>query len=182
LLALCFGTRPQVVKASMLLEVLRSRWPVIAVDTGQHYDFELNGLFYEQLGIPQPDHFLEVGSDTPASQTAAVLSRTADILRDKQPAAVIVIGDTSSTLGAALAASKEGYPLVHVEAGLRSAEQVAMSVDSLFRAVNPVAKPPEGKAIDAAIGKMFEDLPSKPADFDPKKFSANLQAIAKSIK
>jgi hypothetical protein len=67
-------------------------------------------------------------------------------------------------------------------AGLRSAEQVAMSVDSLFRAVNPVAKPPEGKAIDAAIGKMFEDLPSKPADFDPKKFSANLQAIAKSIK
>jgi UDP-GlcNAc3NAcA epimerase len=122
LLALCFGTRPQVVKASMLLEVLRTRWPVLAVDTGQHYDFELNGLFYEQLGIPRPDHFLEVGSDTPASQTAAVLSRTADILRAKQPAAVIVIGDTNSTLGAALAASKEGYPLVHVEAGLRSTE------------------------------------------------------------
>jgi hypothetical protein len=67
-------------------------------------------------------------------------------------------------------------------AGLRSAEQVAMSVDSLFRSVNAVAKPPEGKAIDAAIGKMFDELPSKPADFDPKKFSANLQAIAKNIK
>ncbi len=67
-------------------------------------------------------------------------------------------------------------------AGLRSAEQVAMSVDSLFRSVNAVAKPPEGKAIDAAIGKMFDELPSKPADFDAKKFSANLQAIGKNIK
>lgn len=122
LLALCFGTRPQVVKASMLLEVLRRRWEVIAVDTGQHYDFELNGLFYQQLGIPRPDHFLEVGSDTPGNQTAAVLTRTADILRARRPAAVVVIGDTNSTLGAALAASKEGYPLVHVEAGLRSSE------------------------------------------------------------
>ena len=85
LLALCFGTRPQVVKASMLLEVLRSRWRVIAIDTGQHYDFELNGLFYQQLGIPRPDHFLEVGSDTPASQTASVLTRTADVLRAERP-------------------------------------------------------------------------------------------------
>ncbi len=122
LLALCFGTRPQVVKASMLLEVLRQRWEVIAIDTGQHYDFELNGLFYQQLGIPRPDYFLEVGSDTPANQTAAVLTRTADILRARRPAAVAVIGDTNSTLGAALAASKEGHLLVHVEAGLRSSE------------------------------------------------------------
>ncbi|MGH7499279.1 MAG: non-hydrolyzing UDP-N-acetylglucosamine 2-epimerase [Gemmatimonadales bacterium] len=121
-LALCFGTRPQVVKASMLLEVLRRRWQVIAVDTGQHYDFELNGLFYQQLGIPHPDHFLEVGSDTPSNQTASVLTRTAEILCAKRPAAVVVIGDTNSTLGAALAASKEGFPLVHVEAGLRSSE------------------------------------------------------------
>lgn len=67
-------------------------------------------------------------------------------------------------------------------AGLRSAEQVAMAVDSLFRAVNAVAKPPEGKAIDAAIGKMFDELPTKPADFDPKKFTANLQNVAKNIK
>jgi UDP-N-acetylglucosamine 2-epimerase len=122
LLALCFGTRPQVVKASVLLEVLRRRWQVLAVDTGQHYDFELNGLFYQQLGIPRPDHFLEVGSDAPAIQTAAVLTRTAEVLKTQRPSAVIVIGDTNSTLGAALAASKEGYPLIHVEAGLRSSE------------------------------------------------------------
>ena len=60
-LALCFGTRPQVIKAAVLLDALRSRWPTLAVDTGQHYDFELNGLLYQQLGVPRPDHFLEVG-------------------------------------------------------------------------------------------------------------------------
>ena len=119
---LCFGTRPQVIKASVLLEVLRARWPVISVDTGQHYDFELNGLLYEQLGVPRPDHFLEVGSADPGLQTAAVLSRTTDVLRNRRPVVVVVIGDTNSTLGCALAASKAGVPIVHVEAGLRSAE------------------------------------------------------------
>jgi UDP-GlcNAc3NAcA epimerase len=121
-LALCYGTRPQVVKASVLLEVLRRRWPVVAIDTGQHYDFELNALLYQQLGVPQPDHFLEVGSAPPVGQTAAVMTRTAAVLRDLRPAAVIVIGDTNSTLGCALAAIKDGIPLVHVEAGLRSSE------------------------------------------------------------
>ena len=122
MLTLCFGTRPQVIKASVLLPVLRSRWPVTAVDTGQHYDFELNKLLYQQLGMPRPDHFLEVGSDTPAVQTANVVIRTAEVLRARRPAAVVVIGDTNSTLGCALAASKERLLLVHVESGLRSSE------------------------------------------------------------
>ncbi len=120
--ALCYGTRPQVIKASVLLDALRLRGPVVAVDTGQHYDFELNALLYRQLGVPVPDHFLEVGSGPPADQTAAVLARCAAVLRAARPAAVVVIGDTTSTLGCALAASKEGLPLVHVEAGLRSSE------------------------------------------------------------
>jgi UDP-N-acetylglucosamine 2-epimerase len=121
-LALCYGTRPQVIKASVLLDVLRRRWRVIAVDTGQHYDYELNGLLYRQLGVAPPDHFLEIGSDTPARQTASVLTRTAEFLQAARPAAVVVVGDTTSTLGCALAASKENVPLVHVEAGLRSSE------------------------------------------------------------
>ena len=121
-LALCFGTRPQVIKAAALLEVLRARWPTLSVDTGQHYDFELNGLLYQELRVPRPDCFLEVGSADPATQTAAVLTRTAEVLRQHRPAAVVVIGDTNSTLGCALAASKEGLPVVHVEAGLRSSE------------------------------------------------------------
>jgi hypothetical protein len=75
-----------------------------------------------------------------------------------------------------------GDPQRAASAGLRSAEQVAMAVDSLFKAVSAVAKPPEGKAIDAAIGKMFEELPTKPADFKADKFIANLQAVAKNVK
>ncbi|MGH7320288.1 MAG: multiheme c-type cytochrome [Candidatus Rokuibacteriota bacterium] len=67
-------------------------------------------------------------------------------------------------------------------AGLRSAEQVAMGVDSLYRAVADVAKPPEHKAIDAAITKMFDELPTKPADFKADKFTANVQGVAKNIK
>ncbi len=121
-LALCFGTRPQVIKASVLLDVFRSRWSVMALDTGQHYDYELNELLYQQLRIPRPDHFLEVGSDTPADQVAKVITRTAEVLRAHTPAVVVVIGDTNSTLGCAIAATKEGLPLVHVEAGLRSSE------------------------------------------------------------
>ena len=68
MLTLCFGTRPQVIKASVLLRVLRARWPVTTIDTGQHYDFELSGLLYEQLEVPRPDHFLEVGSGPPATR------------------------------------------------------------------------------------------------------------------
>ena len=122
MLTLCFGTRPQVIKASALLAVLRSRWPVTTIDTGQHYDFELNSLLYQQLQVPRPDHFLEVGSGDAATQVAAVQTRTAAILRRDRPTAVVVIGDTNSTLGCALAATEEDLPLVHVEAGLRSSE------------------------------------------------------------
>jgi UDP-N-acetylglucosamine 2-epimerase len=102
--------------------VLRERWPVMTVDTGQHYDFEMNELLYQQLGVSRPDHFLGVGSGEPATQTAAVLVRAAEVLRRHQPAAVVVIGDTNSTLGCALAACKESLPVIHVEAGLRSRE------------------------------------------------------------
>jgi UDP-GlcNAc3NAcA epimerase len=94
----------------------------MTVDTGQHYDFEMNELLYQQLGVPRPDHFLGVGSGESATQTAAVLARAAEVLRRQRPAAVLVIGDTNSTLGCALAACKEGLPVVHVEAGLRSGE------------------------------------------------------------
>ncbi len=85
MLALCFGTRPQVIKASVLVRALSSRWPVMTIDTGQHYDYELNRLLYEQLDIPRPDHCLEVGSAEPADQTAEVLRRTAEVLQRAPP-------------------------------------------------------------------------------------------------
>ena len=118
----CFGTRPQVIKASALLVQLRERVPTIAVDTGQHYDYELNALLYGQLGIAKPDRHLEVGSGSHGEQTAAILQKVEPLLLDWRPRAVVVIGDTNSTLGCALAAAKLRIPVVHVEAGLRASD------------------------------------------------------------
>jgi UDP-GlcNAc3NAcA epimerase len=122
-LAICYGTRPQVIKASMLIEASKARFPLLTMDTGQHYDYKLNEVFYEQLGVQRPDHFLEVGSGAHAVQTSAVLTRAAAVFESARPRAVVVIGDTNSTLGCALAAAQMRIPVVHVEAGLRAADK-----------------------------------------------------------
>jgi UDP-GlcNAc3NAcA epimerase len=119
-IALCYGTRPQVIKASILCRELALHWPVITVNTGQHYDYALNELLYRQLEVAPPDRFLEVGSGSHAGQTAAILMKTEALLEETDPAAMVVIGDTNSTLGCALAASKSSVPVAHVEAGLRA--------------------------------------------------------------
>ena len=119
-IALCYGTRPQVIKASMVRRHLVAVAPVLAVDTGQHYDYALNALLYEQLGVAPADECLDVGSASHAEQTAGILVRAEALFRSRQPAAVVVIGDTNSTLGSALAAAKLRIPVVHVEAGLRA--------------------------------------------------------------
>lgn len=136
-LAICYGTRPQVIKASMLIEAAAERWPLVTVDTGQHYDYELNAVFYEQLGVPRPHHFLEVGSGRHAAQTAAVLTRAAEVFEGAAPWAVVVIGDTNSTLGCALAATQMRIPVVHVEAGLRSNDR-AMAEEINRRVVDAI--------------------------------------------
>ena len=123
-ITLCYGTRPQVIKASVLRRALGRRWRVQAVDTGQHYDYALNRLLYEQLQVRPPDVFLEVGSGTHAEQTASILTRAEALLKDSGPRVVVVIGDTNSTLGAALAAVKLRIPVVHVEAGLRARDDL----------------------------------------------------------
>jgi UDP-GlcNAc3NAcA epimerase len=136
--AICYGTRPQIIKASMLIRASSERWPLLTIDTGQHYDYELNAVFYEQLGIPPADHFLEVGSGAHAMQTASVLTRAANVFASARPRIVVVIGDTNSTLGCALAATQMRIPMVHVEAGLRSADR-GMAEEVNRRVVDTVA-------------------------------------------
>jgi UDP-N-acetylglucosamine 2-epimerase len=114
------GTRPQLIKAAALSPVLRARHDEILVDTGQHYDDELAGTFYRELGLPAPDHGLGVGAGTHAEQTAAMLTGLESILAIHRPDAVLIYGDTNSTLAGALVAAKGNVPLAHVEAGLRS--------------------------------------------------------------
>jgi UDP-N-acetylglucosamine 2-epimerase len=136
--AICYGTRPQIIKSSMLIEASAERWPLVTVDTGQHYDYDLNAVFYEQLGVPRPSHFLEVGSGPLAVQTAAVLTRAAAVFETIRPRIVVVIGDTNSTLGCALAASQLRIPMVHVEAGLRANDR-AMAEEINRRVVDAIA-------------------------------------------
>ncbi len=114
------GTRPQLIKAAALLPVLRQRHDEVFVDTGQHYDEAMAGAFFAELGLPAPDHSLGVGGGTHAEQTARMLERLEPVLVAERPDAVLVYGDTNSTLAGALAAAKLGIPVAHVEAGLRS--------------------------------------------------------------
>lgn len=114
------GNRPQFVKAAPLCIALRAQGDEVLVHSGQHYDPELADLFFDELGIPSPDHALEVGPGTPVHQIATIMERFEGVLRDENPDAVLVYGDTTTTLAGALTAAKCGVPLAHVEAGLRS--------------------------------------------------------------
>lgn len=117
------GTRPNFVKTAPVIAALRGRLPEgrhAIVHTGQHYDRLMSEVFLEQLGVPAPDHMLEVGSGSHAAQTARTMERLEPVLLEERPDLVIVPGDVNSTLAAALTAVKMGIPVAHVESGLRS--------------------------------------------------------------
>lgn len=114
------GARPQFVKAAAVSRVLRQRHQEILLHTGQHYDYEMSGIFFDGLALPRPDVNLDVGSGTHAQQTAAMLKGIESALLSERPDALLIYGDTNSTVAGALAAAKLCIPIVHIEAGLRS--------------------------------------------------------------
>jgi UDP-N-acetylglucosamine 2-epimerase (non-hydrolysing) len=116
------GARPNFMKVAPLLKELRSRDGLEAslVHTGQHYDAAMSQRFFSELGIPEPDVNLGVGSGSHAAQTADVLRSIEPILVETRPDAVVVVGDVNSSLAATLCAVKLEIPVAHVEAGLRS--------------------------------------------------------------
>jgi len=116
------GARPQFVKAAPVSERLRRSHEAVLVHTGQHYDHDLSGVFFEELALPEPDHHLGVGSAGHAEQTAAMLRAIDAVVEREAPDVVLVYGDTNSTLAGALSAAKRDVTLAHVEAGLRSGD------------------------------------------------------------
>ena len=114
------GNRPQYIKCAVLSRPLRARLREVLLDTGQHYDHQLAGVFYDQLPLPAPDVSLGIGPGSHAEQTARMLIGVERAVTELRPGLVLVFGDTNSTLAAALAAAKLGVPVAHVEAGLRS--------------------------------------------------------------
>ncbi|HYN68588.1 MAG TPA: UDP-N-acetylglucosamine 2-epimerase (non-hydrolyzing) [Candidatus Eisenbacteria bacterium] len=114
------GTRPQLIKAAALQPVLRSRHTEVFIDTGQHWDDAMAGSFFRELSLAKPDYLLGAGGGSHAGQTAAMLTALEPVLQAERPDAVLVYGDTNSTLAGALVAAKLGLPVAHVEAGLRS--------------------------------------------------------------
>ncbi|CAN5171524.1 UDP-N-acetylglucosamine 2-epimerase (non-hydrolyzing) [soil metagenome] len=116
------GARPQFVKLAPILAALRGRdqLQAVVVHTGQHFDPEMSDVFFAELGLPPPDHHLGIHGGSHGDMTGRMLAAIEDRIVFEKPAAVLVVGDTNSTLAGALAASKLHVPVAHVEAGLRS--------------------------------------------------------------
>lgn len=115
------GARPNFPKAAPVLAALdRLGVEQLLVHTGQHYDKNMSDVFFTELGIPEPDVNLGVGSGSHAAQTATIMVKLEELFLERKPAMVVVYGDVNSTVAAALVAAKLGIPMAHVEAGLRS--------------------------------------------------------------
>jgi len=115
------GARPNFTKiAPVFLELRRRGLDHSLIHTGQHYDANMSRVFFDELGLPEPDRDLGVGSDTHARQTARIMTALEELCQQRRPDLIVVGGDVNSTLASALVAGKELIPLAHVEAGLRS--------------------------------------------------------------
>ncbi len=114
------GNRPQFIKAAAVSAPLRRSHHEVLIHTGQHFDEQLSGVFFDELGLPSPDRELGIARGSNSSQTSRMLAALEPVIAESSPDAVLVYGDTNSTLAGALAGAQAGLPVAHVEAGMRS--------------------------------------------------------------
>ncbi len=124
MLYLVAGARPNFMKIAPIVRALQAHGGLAfkIIHTGQHYDRDMNDVFFEELGIPEPDVFMGAGGGSHAQQTAKIMTAFEDLCVDKRPDAVLVVGDVNSTLACSIVAKKLNIPVAHVEAGLRSGD------------------------------------------------------------
>ncbi|MFT4048549.1 MAG: UDP-N-acetylglucosamine 2-epimerase (non-hydrolyzing) [Solirubrobacterales bacterium] len=155
------GNRPQFIKLAAVSPLLRTRHQETLIHTGQHHDAQMSDVFFAQLDLPEPDHNLGIAGGSNSQQTAAMIAALEPLASDAAPDAVLVYGDTNSTLAGALVAAQLKIPLVHVEAGLRSFDRampeevnrvLTDSVSSLLLAPGRVAA--ENLAREGVVGEV----------------------------
>ncbi|MEE9415062.1 MAG: UDP-N-acetylglucosamine 2-epimerase, partial [Acidimicrobiales bacterium] len=117
--ATILGTRPEIIRLSRVIALLDEHVEHVIVHTGQNYDYELNEIFFEELGVRRPDHFLEVDTSSIGTVYGEVLIKIEPVLRTEKPDVVLILGDTNSSI-AAIIAKRLHIPIVHMEAGNRS--------------------------------------------------------------
>ena len=150
LIYLVAGARPNFMKIAPIVRALQAQSALSfkIIHTGQHYDREMNDVFFEELGIPQPDVFMAAGGGSHAQQTAKIMLGFEELCEAERPAAVLVVGDVNSTLACSIVAKKLQIPVAHVEAGLRSGDMampeeinrlVTDSISDWFFATEPAA-------------------------------------------
>jgi UDP-N-acetylglucosamine 2-epimerase (non-hydrolysing) len=124
LIYLVAGARPNFMKIAPIVRALQAQDALTfkIIHTGQHYDRDMNEVFFEELGIPQPDIFMGAGGGSHAAQTAKIMVAFEELCIAERPAAVLVVGDVNSTLACSISAKKLNIPVAHVEAGLRSGD------------------------------------------------------------
>jgi len=173
LLYLVAGARPNFMKIAPIVRALQAHGGIRfkIIHTGQHYDREMNDVFFEELGIPQPDVFMGAGGGSHAQQTAKIMVGFEELCEAERPDAVLVVGDVNSTLACSIVAKKLQIPVAHVEAGLRSGDMampeeinrlVTDSISDWFFVTEPSGVDHlrrEGKAEDAIhyVGHVMVD-------------------------
>ena len=150
------GARPQIIKASAISRAIRSKFSSkineLIVHTGQHYDRELSQVFFDELEIPKPHYNLGVGSARHGKQTGLMLTGIEEVLLSENPDCLMLYGDTNSTLAGALAAVKQHFPVVHVEAGLRSFNK------SMPEEINRIVSDISSTLLFAPTNEAFKNL------------------------